>query len=54
MPILLQSTNINHSKKADEINIQFLHKNSLTLLQDLKEFIMKNFGFGDFEFRRPD
>ena len=51
MPILLQSTDINHKHKAKEIKIQFLHKKSPTLLQDLKEFIMKNFGFGNFEFQ---
>ena len=51
MPILLQSTDINHKYKAKEIKIQFLHKKSPTLLQDLKEFIMKNFGFGNFEFQ---
>ena len=53
MPILLQSTDINHQNKAKKINIQFIHKKSPTLLQDLKEFIMKNFGFGDFEFQTP-
>ena len=54
MPILLQSTDINHKRKANEIKIQFLHKKSPTLLQDLKEFIMKNFGFGDFEFQNTN
>lgn len=54
MPILLQSTDLTHSEKAKEVNAHFLHKESPTLLQELREFILKNFGFGNFEFQTPD
>ncbi len=54
MPILLQSTDLTHSEKAQDVNAHFLHKESPTLLQDLREFILKNFGFGNFEFQTPD
>ena len=51
MPMVLQSTNPNHEKDANEVNASFIHKESGTLLQDLEDFIVNNFGFGDFIFR---
>lgn len=50
VPILLQSTNKENAKIASSIGISFIEKNSPTLLEDLKEFMMHNFGFGDFIF----
>ncbi|MEC9437769.1 MAG: DUF5752 family protein [Candidatus Neomarinimicrobiota bacterium] len=52
MPIVLQSTNSDHKSSAEQINSAFIHKNSSTLIQDLKDFIINNFGFGDFIFRQ--
>jgi len=54
IPILLQSTQSENEKMADEISANFLHKESPTLLNDLREFMMTNFGFGDFIFRLPN
>lgn len=54
IPILLQSSQEEHSKYAKEIGIGFLHKNSQRLLHELKDFLVKNFGFGDFIFKLPD
>ena len=51
MPVVLQSTNPDHMKDAKKVNASFIHKNSHTLLQDLEDFIVNNFGFGDFIFR---
>ncbi len=51
MPIVLQSTNSRHVKDAKNANASFIHKKSPTLLQDLENFIVNNFGFGDFIFR---
>lgn len=51
MPIMLQSTNEENARKAREIGAHFLYKKSQTLLGDLREFMMENFGFGDFVFR---
>ena len=51
MPMMLQSTNKENEEKAAQVNAHFLHKKSQTLLWDLREFLLKNFGFGDFIFR---
>ncbi len=54
IPILLQSAQEEHISVADEFDIGFLHKNSPRLLSDLKKFLVKNFGFGDFIFKMLD
>ncbi|MFQ6612247.1 MAG: PEP/pyruvate-binding domain-containing protein [Fidelibacterota bacterium] len=51
MPIMLQSTNQEQAREAKKLGIHFLHKDSKTLLQDLEDFIVNNFGFGDLVFR---
>ena len=53
VPILLQSTNKGNEKLAENLNLSFLHKHSPTLLNDLRNFMIENFGFGDFIFRLP-
>ena len=53
MPVVLQSNNLDHRKDAKKIKASFIHKESVTLLQDLEDFIVNNFGFGDFIFRNP-
>jgi hypothetical protein len=54
MPFMLQSTGVKNAPVAAEAGALFLHKKSQTLLQDLREFITSNFGFGDFIFRLSD
>lgn len=54
IPIILQSSQEEHVEFADKANIGFLHKNSPRLLYDLKDFLIKNFSFGDFIFKMPD
>jgi CheY-like chemotaxis protein len=54
MPVLLQSSDMAHARAARELGAAFLHKRSPTLLLDLREFMLTNFGFGDFVFRLPD
>jgi CheY-like chemotaxis protein len=54
LPVLLQS---DHSADRDSViehNAHFLDKNSPNLLQELRDFITLNLGFGDFIFRNPD
>jgi len=51
MPIILQSTEKDNYRLAKLIGADFLHKNSNTLLQDLRNFMILNFGFGDFIFK---
>jgi len=53
MPIILQSSDKKREREATKIGAEFLHKTSPTLLQDIRRFILNNFGFGDFVFRYP-
>jgi DNA-binding response OmpR family regulator len=54
IPFLLQSSDPNLSEIARENNIGFMHKYSKNLSNELTDFIMINFAFGDFVFRDPD
>jgi len=54
IPILLQSAQPDYSEKANKIGCEFLYKNSPTLFQDLRDFMLSYFGFGDFIFKDPD
>ncbi|MCF2140924.1 MAG: hypothetical protein K9W44_12780 [Candidatus Lokiarchaeota archaeon] len=51
IPAILQSSNIQYEKKAHEINAYFIHKESKTLLEDIRNFMIQYMGFGDFIFR---
>lgn len=54
LPALLQSSDESNRVLAEQIGVSFLHKRSKTLLEDLRRFMLENFGFGDFVFRTPD
>ena len=54
LPILLQSTDPINRDFVEELGAVFLHKEASTLLNDLRAFMIENFGFGDFIFRLPD
>jgi hypothetical protein len=54
MPILLQSSELTHEDRAFEVGAEFLWKNSPTMLEDLRNYILDHFGFGDFIFKFPD
>ncbi|MBA65587.1 MAG: hypothetical protein CMG55_07290 [Candidatus Marinimicrobia bacterium] len=54
IPILLQSVQIDNKLIAKNLNTEFLHKRSPTLLKDLRNFMNYNFGFGNFIFRLPN
>ena len=54
LPVLLQSDHLTDRDSVLSQNAHFLDKNSPNLLQELRDFIMMNLGFGDFVFRRPD
>lgn len=51
IPCLLQSHEADNEIKARELGAAFINKNSLTLSLDIKNFIKKELGFGDFIFR---
>lgn len=53
IPILLQSSESSNESEAKKIGASFLLKYSPTLLQELREFMINNFSFGDFVFRKP-
>ena len=54
IPILLQSSDKSNEQFAQELGTGFLHKYSKNLSNDLKDYILKNFGFGEFVFRYPE
>ena len=54
MPMLLQSSDANASRLAREVGVHFIHKRSRKLLKEVKVFIERHFGFGDFVFVVPD
>ncbi|MBP3482518.1 MAG: phosphoenolpyruvate synthase [Alistipes sp.] len=51
MPVLLQSSQIEYRKTAEELGAGFIAKNSKTLLSELSDYITREFAFGDFIFR---
>ncbi len=53
IPALLQSSDEHNRVKAEQIGARFLHKRSPRLLDDVRQFMLENFGFGDFVFRDP-
>ncbi|MBN1416789.1 MAG: phosphoenolpyruvate synthase [Bacteroidales bacterium] len=53
IPFLLQSSDISNERYAHELGVGFLHKHSKTLSNEVKDYIIRNFGFGDFIFRHP-
>jgi CheY-like chemotaxis protein len=54
MPLLLQSSDMDNKKYADELNVGFIHKYSKTLSIELRNYIIRQFAFGEFIFRNPD
>ena len=53
MPLILQSSEEDNRKYADECKAVFVDKNSKKMNIDLREAVSDNFGFGDFVFINP-
>ncbi len=51
LPTVIQSSDIKNSRRAFELKSTFINKNSETLLQDIRNFIMHHLGFGNFVYR---
>ena len=51
MPILLQSSDMENARYADELQVGFIHKYAKNLSSELSAYINYHFGFGDFIFR---
>jgi CheY-like chemotaxis protein len=54
VPVMLQSSRVENQALARSIGAAFLVKNSPTLLQQLRRFMVEHLGFGEFIFRLPD
>lgn len=54
IPLIIESSDTENAEGAAALNACFLDKNSKKLPVDLRNAIMRNFGFGDFEFINPD
>jgi DNA-binding NarL/FixJ family response regulator len=52
--VLVQSSDPENEARAREIGAAFINKRSPSLLQDVRDFMQAELGFGDFVFRRPD
>ena len=53
VPTMLQSTDPENRKRAEELGTFFINKNSSTLMQEFNHFLLKHLGFGDFVFYTP-
>ncbi len=51
LPTVIQSFDIKNAQRAFELKSTFINKNSETLLQDVRNFIMHHLGFGNFVYR---
>lgn len=54
IPILIQSMESEHEEGALAVGAEFMSKRSPQLLEDLRQYILDHFGFGDFVFKLPD
>ncbi len=52
-PVLLQSVDDGIAAQASRIGASYLNKRSGSLLQELRQFVLEHFGFGEFIFRSP-
>jgi DNA-binding response OmpR family regulator len=53
IPILLQSADQSHEANAVDVGADFLWKNSPTVMEEMREYILDHYGFGDFIFKLP-
>lgn len=54
IPIILQSSENRNQQVAKDLEVVFINKNSETLLNDLRHFLVSYLGFGRFVFRDRD
>ncbi len=54
LPALMQSSDLSNAVLAEQMDVGFLHKYSKSLSLELRNFIIRNFAFGEFIFRNPD
>ncbi len=54
LPILLQSSDPDNKKRAEELEVSFLYKLSSDVLSQMRKFVKENLIMGDFVFKSPD
>ncbi|MFW9903344.1 MAG: PEP/pyruvate-binding domain-containing protein [Candidatus Thorarchaeota archaeon] len=54
LPTALHSRQLKNKQRANELGAFFIYKKSRRLLQNLREFMLRHLGFGDFIFRLAD
>lgn len=54
LPVLLQSEETRNKERAAQMNMDYLDKNSTSLLKELRSHILNNYSFGEFEFKTPE
>jgi CheY-like chemotaxis protein len=54
VPVLLHSSLPHAEEHAREAGAAFLWKNSMTLIEELRQFMVEHLSFGDFVFRTPE
>ena len=52
--VILQSSNLENKKIAKQLGVDFFHKLSKKMAEQLRKYILKHFGFGDFVFKYPN
>ncbi len=53
IPFLLQSSDVSNQAVAEKLDVGFLYKHSKNISNELRDFVLKNFGFGEFVFIDP-
>ena len=53
LPFVLQSSDLKYQKAANDLGVGFINKYSNTLANELRNFMMEYFAFGDFVFIDP-
>lgn len=54
LPIVIQSSDVEHSSKAYDLKATFIDKNSESLSMEFRSFIMHYLGFGNFIYKNQD
>lgn len=54
IPIIIQSRDLRNKEIADQLNCSFIHKESPTLVHDIRHIVKYNMGFGDFIYKTKD
>lgn len=54
LPVLIQSSNLEHERVAKTLDAEFLHKGAKDLLGQIHRYVRQSYGFGEFHFHDPD